>query len=290
MMKKILAYLIIMSTATLFAGCDPLVDETGVGALITDASQLEATITPVLTDGKVSNKLLVACKSPVLCQWSVDGGKPFIRNDGTMSLSKPGLQTVTLTARAADGKVFTKTFPPINVEVMEEPEWGYLFGSAGTKEWTWNADWAVPGTEAVEGIDVGPIILAPAEPASITDFAAIFAFQTAPFDPDEGAGAKMKFTLNSTTVAKYNPSGVEIGSGSVILELGPSTVSGALGTLTFVDTNILYPYDVLSGLFFGALGPLPTSTFTICYLDNAHMVLHVNADFWGYYYVFSALP
>jgi hypothetical protein len=290
MMKKILTYLIILSTAILFAGCEPLVNETDMGELITDASQIDATITPVLKDGKVSNKLLVECKSPVLCQWSSDGGKPFIRNNGAMSLSKPGQQTITLTARAADGKMLTKTFPPITVEVMDEPEWGYLFGQSGAKEWTWNTNWVVPGTEAIDGINVGPIILAPAEPTSITDFAAIFAFQTVPADPNEGAGAKMKFTLNGTTVTKYNPTGTEIESGTVMLEVGPTTISGSLGTLTFLNTNVLYPYDVLSGLFFGALGPLPTSTFTICYLDNEHMVLHVNANFWGYYYVFTAVP
>ncbi|MDR3132393.1 MAG: hypothetical protein LBU42_00005 [Prevotellaceae bacterium] len=290
MMKKILTYLIILSTALFFAGCEPLVNEIDMGELITDASQIDATITPVLKDGKVSNKLLVECKSPVLCQWSSDGGKPFIRNNGAMSLSKPGQQTITLTARAADGKMMTKTFPPINVEVMEEPEWNYIFGSSGTKEWTWNTSWVVPGTEAIDGIDVGPIILAPAEPTSITDFAAFFAFQTAPFDPNEGAGAKMKFSLNGTTVAKYNPSGMEIENGTVILELGPTTISGSLGILTFVNTNVLYPYDILGLIFGGPLSPLPTSTFTICYLDDAHMVLHVNAGFWGYYYIFTAMP
>jgi hypothetical protein len=283
-MKKILIYsIIVMGTAMLFAGCDPIVNEIGVGDLITDASQIDATITPILKDGKVSNKLQVQCKSPVLCQWTADGGKPFIRNDGIMGLSKPGQQTITLTARAADGKMLTKTFPSITVEVMEEPEWGYLFGNSGVKEWTWNTSWVVPGTEAVDGIDVGPIILAPAAPTSTTDFAAFMALQMPSFDPNEGFGAKMRFSLNGTTVAKYRPNGTEIESGMVILEFGSTSILGALGTITFVNTNILAPTDPFMGT------PL-SSTFTICYLDAGHMVLHVNQGFFGWYYVFEALP
>jgi len=289
MMKKIILYSMMLATLLLFVGCEPIVKETDMGEIITDVSQINATITPLLKDGKVSNKLVVTCKSPVLCQWSADGGKAFIQNDGIMSLSKPGLQTVTLTARGANGKMFTKTFPAINVEVMEEPAWGYLFGDAGVKEWTWNTTWVVPGSEAVAGVDVGPLILMPAPLASVTDFTAFMALQMGVYDPDEGTGAKMKFTLNGTTVAKYRPDATEIENGTVQLELTPTGITGSLGTITFENTNILYPYDMLMALFGGAAAPLTTNTFPICYLDENHMILYADCAYWGWYFVFEAL-
>jgi len=139
-MKKLINILLTSIFLAIFASCDPIENREGVGALITSADQIQATVTPIQDNGKNTNKVKVSCTSPVSCQWT-DGVKNYVSNDTEMTLFVKGTQTITLKAMAADGTVLTKDFS-VTVDEMKyavEPQYGYFCGS-GSKTWVWATD------------------------------------------------------------------------------------------------------------------------------------------------------
>lgn len=139
-MNKLFYIALTVVFAMLFASCDPIVDVQGVGEVLTSADQINATITPVMFKTYKTNKVKVHCTSPVLCSWA-GGPKSYISNDTTILLFGKGVQTVTLTAMAADGSLITKKYTS-TVDSMYYPipaEWGYLCGT-GSKTWVWATD------------------------------------------------------------------------------------------------------------------------------------------------------
>jgi hypothetical protein len=257
--------------------CDPVTDPVSetAGGTIASASELQATVTVAQVNGKKTNKVHVCCTSPVICQWS-DGVNTLTATEGDMIMLTQGQQTITLTARTPDGKTFTKDFSVLVEEMTEpvDPAFGYFFGN-GEKYWEWNTDWDAP-----DGGPVGHLIMAAAEPAASRDY-----WGWIPeLSGSEGMGAKMKFTLQGKLVTKYDVDGAEIASGSFDFDMTPNSIFGSLGTLTFKNTNILYPTDPCGAGEFG-------TTYTITYLDNDHLMLFTSGGGCssGWYYVFSAV-
>jgi hypothetical protein len=271
-MKKI-TYSIIMGVALLLGGCEPIryeVDNTGI---LTDVSQIEATVTKVTRNG-YDNVAHVHCTSPVLCQWS-DGINTFIGTEGDFTLLLQGENTITLTARAADGKTYTKTFPFSVSKAPELPDYyEKLFGDplGEGKEWEWNTDWPAP-----DGGPVGQLIMA-GTPSTGRDY---WGWAPAPIVPEEGIGAKMKFKLLGAEVIKYGVNGAEIAKGKFLLDMTPNSIYASLGTFTFVGTNILSPVNPCSGEF--------GTTYTITYLDDDHLMFYISGDC-SWYILFNAVP
>jgi hypothetical protein len=266
-----------MGVALLLGGCEPIRYEVENTDILTDASQIEATVTKVTRNG-YDNVAHVHCTSPVLCQWT-DGINTFIGTEGDFTLLLQGENTITLTARAADGKTYTKTFPFSVSQAPEVPDYyEKLFGDplGEGKEWEWNTTWNAP-----DGGPAGWLIMAGAAPAASRDYWGWVPDLVGP----EGIGAKMKFKLLGAEVIKYGVNGAEIAKGKFLLDMTPNSIYASLGTFTFVGTNILSPTDPCGAGEFG-------TTYTITYLDDDHLMLFTSGGGCGsgWYYVFNAVP
>jgi len=274
-MKNIFYSVLTFVLVTVFSACDPIVDEKGVGEVITSAEQIEASIAPVVQDGKNTNKVKVHCTSPVLCQWT-DGVNIYTSSETEMTLLVSGSQTITLTALAADGNTFEKKFD-YTVESMYyavDPEYSYFCGS-GEKTWTW-AETSCFGNGG--GSDTGPAwwILNP------EDIEEQCKGKNLPLD---GIGATMKFVLGGKKMIKTTMDG-QVYEGKFDFDMASGIDGWSLGTVTFTNTNILCGYD------FNDTGFAAWSTYNIIYLDDEKMVLGAqehepNSDYW--YWVFRAL-
>jgi hypothetical protein len=283
MKKNIL--LMMLALVVSFVGCEPVTNsDPGVGTVITSLDQVKITVEAEVINGKAVNSAVVKAEGAVLCQWS-DGINTLVSNEGSITpLVMPGTNTITLTAMAADGKIYTKEFT-INVEEMHYPipeEYGFLFGEVGvadSKTWTWNpmGGWPAPG-----GGPAGPIIMCAAAPSSAYDYWGWTPDYWANGDA-EGYGAKMVFSLKGLSVQKYDKNGDLIASGTLGLNFTPNGLYNSKGTLTFNGTNILYPYDYNGNV------ALPGNVYTIVYLDEEHMMLHTPSANGGWYYVFNAV-
>ncbi len=274
-MKNLFYSTITLVIALLFVACDPIEDTNSVGTIITSADQIEATVTPVVIDGQNTNKVIVHCTSPVVCQWT-DGISTYTSNNTEMLLLVKGTQTINLSAKAADGTIFEKEFS-VNVENMhfEVPaEYGYFCGS-GEKVWTW-ADSGCFGNGG--GTDAGPAwwILNPEDIAEQCSSKGL---------PADGVGAAMTFTLKGLKMTKTSADGTQF-AGNFKFDMNAGREGWSLGTVTFAKTNILCGYD------FNAEGFTAWSTYHIIYLDDEKMILGAqehapNSNYW--YWVFKAL-
>lgn len=273
-MKYIFNSIIAGVLTALFLACDPIVDEKGVGEVITSADQIQATITPVVQNGLNTNNVKVSCTSPVSCQWT-DGVNLYASSETELTLLLAGSQTITLNALAADGTVFEKKFE-YNVESMYypvAPEYGYFCG-AGEKVWTW-ADTKCFGNGG--GSDTGPAwwILNP------EDIKEQCVSKNLPLD---GKGATMQFILSGKKMIKTTMDGVKY-EGKFDFDMTAGTSGWSLGTVTFTNTNILCGYD------FNDASYSAWSKYNIIYLDDEKMVLGAqehapNSNYW--YWVFKA--
>jgi hypothetical protein len=284
-MKNIFYIIAAFALISFFPACEPIVEDANVGEVVTSADQIQAEVNSVVMNGKKTNKVTVKCKSPVVCQWT-DGVNTLSSNDGELTLLIEGQQTIEVKALAADGTIFTKEFD-VTVEDMYypvSPAYALFFGS-GTKTWVWNS---ADGWNAPDGGPAGAIIMSGGAPSSGRDY-----WGWTPEDlssqckangyPDEGAGSQMVLTLKGKKIVKYGPTGTVVGTGSINFDMTPTSIYGSLGTLTFVGTNILFPYDRNGNV------PWRFSTFTITYLDDEHLMLFTPSSNGGWYYVFNAV-
>ncbi|MDR3367456.1 MAG: hypothetical protein LBO71_10900 [Prevotellaceae bacterium] len=274
-MKTISCYILALAALALWA-CEPItniIDE-APGGNISSAGELQATVAIVQKDG-YSNIAHVHCSSPVLCSWT-DGINTFVGTEGNLEVVFAGDQTITLTARTADGKEYTKDFPVTVASAPEPPAYyGLLFGdpNGDGKTWEWSTKVA-PGREAAGE----KMIMAGSAPSGENrDYWGWCPEPT--YVPNEGVGAKMKFTLRGKRVTKIGVDGKETGSGSLDLNMTPNSIAYSVGTITFKGTNVLCP---VSGN--GELG----STWTICHLSEDLLLLFNANSSSGWYYVFTA--
>ncbi|GHT42906.1 hypothetical protein AGMMS49965_15480 [Bacteroidia bacterium] len=289
-MKKIFLFFAVFAATALWTGCEPIVDKHDAGGSIA-ATELQATATSVVKDGKNTNKVHVRCTSPVLCQWS-DGVNTLTATEGYLTLLLTGEQTITLTAMTADGTTLTKSFT-VNVEDMTEPvdpAFGFFCGS-GEKVWEWNTTEDVPEhvVESPGDPHIWALCMAGTKPDGKYDF---WGWRPDPADlsaqcadngyANDGTGATMKFILSGKKFEKYDKDGTKIGEGKFEFDMTPTSVYGSVGKLTIKDTSILFPYDRNSGSV-----PYAGSEFSIIHVDNDRMLLYISASC-GWYYAFTA--
>ncbi|KAA6320035.1 hypothetical protein EZS27_030141 [termite gut metagenome] len=282
-MKRIFYIITAFALISLFPACEPIVEEANVGTIVKDASELKVTIGALYGEDGYLYKVQARCESAVLCQWT-DGINTSTKNDGEFAFTFSGDQYLTLNAFTADGRILTK-----NVEVKgviappAYPAYGFLFGYTNSietaeKSWVWNDNWDAP-----DGGPVGAIIMSGGAPSSGRDYWGWTPLLSDKKDVcNEGEGSKMVLTLKGKKITKYDPQGKVVGQGSINFDMTPTSVYGSLGTLTFAGTNILFPYD------YNNMAPWSSSTFTITYLDDDHLMLFIPSSNGGWYYVFNA--
>ncbi|MFC6101191.1 hypothetical protein [Olivibacter domesticus] len=247
-MNRFIIYIIVLITNLAFIGCDPMEDRLDIGGAI-NAEQLDITATPLVIDGKNTNKVVLDNKSPVLSSWDFGVGTSAKKTD-TVLLVVTGQNEITFTGRNPDGTEISKTLS-VNVDELyfEVPlEWSYLTGGT-EKEWTWDDT-----QPAVWGNGGYMTNSAPAwwtlKIADIDDQAA-----------NEGAGAKMTFSLKGAKFTKEKSDGstetgkftfdmtkkITLDDGTVWAK-GKLTLSGATvlcGKSPNEDGAPVYVYDIL---------------------------------------------
>lgn len=143
-MKNLFYSIVTAAFIYLFAACDPIVDNVAVNNVVSSADQIQATVTPLVVNGKNSNKVQVHCTSPVLCQWT-DGILTYVSNDTVMTLFSTGNVNITLNALASDGKSYSKEYS-VDIDEMTfavDPHWE-LFAGEGTSGKTWVYAFDIP--------------------------------------------------------------------------------------------------------------------------------------------------
>ncbi|KAA6335679.1 hypothetical protein EZS27_016112 [termite gut metagenome] len=136
-MNKIWMYLV--GVAAMLTACDPQIDHYDIGEAITP-EQLNVDVTPIIVNGKNSNKVVVSNNSPVLGLWD-NGIVTSNKKADTLLMIAKGAQNIQFTVLNADGSKFTKNFP-VNIDELSFPvpaEWGLLCGETG-KTWVWATD------------------------------------------------------------------------------------------------------------------------------------------------------
>jgi len=126
-----------MLFAVALVACDPIEDRQSLSGAIT-AEQLNIKATPVVVDGKNSNKIVLENNSPVLSLWDYGLGTTNKAYDEVLLVLK-GENKITFTGLNADGSKITKELT-VNVDELsfEVPaEWA-LFCGDGSKSWTWD--------------------------------------------------------------------------------------------------------------------------------------------------------
>jgi hypothetical protein len=248
-MKRFTAYILILLSTIALVSCEAVEDRLDIGGFIS-ADQLDIKATPVVVDGKATNKIILNNSSPVLSSWDFGTGKTQKKTD-TVLMVVLGENTIIFTGRNPDGSEISKSLT-VNVEDMRFPvpsEWGFL--TAGSdKEWGWD-----DGAPSVWG---NGGYLGNAEPAWWTLPIADINGQS----PNEGAGAKMIFSLRGAQFTKVKSDGTtETGTFSFNMNNKTMDESGAVwakGKLTLKGTTVLngispneggakvYEYDILA--------------------------------------------
>lgn len=246
-MKKVLRYYV-LGVLSLFMACDPIEDRIEMGGAIT-ADQLDITATPVVVNGRNSNKVVLDNKSPVLSSWDYGVGTTQRKTD-TVLLVAEGENEIVFTGLNPNGTKITKALT-VNVDELtfEVPlEWGYLTDGS-EKEWVWDdTQPAVWGNGGYMG----------------NNAPAWWALPIGDIDgqaPGEGAGAKMVFSLRGARLTKIKSNGeTETGSFSfdmtqtITLDDGTVWAKGRLTTrgvtvLCGISPNegnaLVYEYDIL---------------------------------------------
>src|SRR5690606_12398057 len=239
------------------AACEPMEDRLSMGGGITE-EQLDVTATPVVVNGKNSNKIVVDNRSPVLSSWDYGTGVTQRKTD-TVLLVTTGENEIVFTGLNPDGTKISKTLT-VNVEELtyEVPlEWGYLTGGS-EREWVWDdTQPAVWGNGGYMGSSKPEWWALPL--ADIDGQAA-----------GEGAGARMVFSLRGASLTKIKAGGqTETGSFSfdmtkvITLDNGDVWAKGKLTTRGVTVLCGISPNE----------GRAPVYEYDILLLDDGRMVL-----------------
>ena len=226
-MNKTFLYISMLLIA-LFAACEPVENRLSMGNPIS-AEQLDISATPVMIDGKRSNKVVMENHSPVMSSWNYGVGVSKKMTD-TVLLVITGDNDIVFTGLNPDGTTINKTLT-VNVEELSFPvpeEWALLCGD-GEKEWVWaeTAPWGNGGYLANE------------EPAWwIVDQEGIEEQVEG-----EGPNSSMIFAINGASLTKNRNDGTsEIGTFSFDMNKKKVTsgdVSWVIGEFKTVGTTVL---------------------------------------------------
>lgn len=223
-MKNYIIYLFYTAISLIILACDPIEDRINIGSGIT-AEQLNISATPIVVNGKKSNKVVLVNNSPVLSSWNFGVGVTQKMSDTVLMVST-GENDIVFTGLNPDGTKITKTLQ-VNIEELtfEVPlEWGYLTDGS-EKTWVWDTSKpAVWGNGGYKGNSA---------PAWWTLQESDIHGQA----PNEGVGAKMIFHLRNAELHKVKSNGtVEKGSykfemtKQVLLDDGTVWAKGKLTT------------------------------------------------------------
>jgi hypothetical protein len=246
-MKRLLSYLMLFSAITL-GGCEAVEDRLDIGGFVS-AEQLDITATPVVVNGKNTNKVVLNNASPVLSSWDFGVGTTQKKTD-TVLMVVAGENEILFTGRNPDGSEITKTLT-VNVEDMHfpvPPEWGFLTGGT-EKEWVWN--------DTRGGVWGNGGYISNSAPAWWVLPESDISGQS----PGEGVGAKMIFSLRGAKFTKVKADGTTE-SGTFSFNMNSKTLNKAgevwaKGKLTLKGTTVLngispneagakvYEYDIL---------------------------------------------
>lgn len=270
-MNKTIIY-ISMLLMVLFAACEPVENRLEMGKPIT-AEQLNISATPVVVDGKKSNKVVMENHSPVMSSWNYGVGVSQKMTD-TVLLVITGDNDIIFTGLNPDGTTITKTLT-VNVEELTFPvpeEWGLLCGD-GEKEWVWaeTAPWGNGGYLASSG------------PAWwIVDQEGLEGQVEG-----EGPNTSMVFSINGASITKNRNDGTSE-TGSFSFDMSKQKLAGdalwAIGQFKTVGTTILCGISPDEG-------SIPVNTFDILELTENRLVLSyapAGTGAWGtaYFWVF----
>lgn len=259
--------------AALCVACDPVENRDSIGGAIT-AEQLDITATPVVIDGKNSNKVILENHSPVLSSWDYGIGTSTRAYEEVLMVIT-GESKIKFTGLNPDGSKITKDLTVKVDELSFEvaAQYAYLCGT-GQKTWVWDTEKCFGNGGDAE---VGPAwwTLTPADVAEQCKGKGL---------PADGAGASMTFTLQGMKMVKTSADGAKTEGTFSFAMKGTSEPKG-IGLFTVKNTNILCGYD------FNAADVAPWSEYTIVSLDNNTMVLGAkehapNTNYW--YWVFKA--
>lgn len=262
----------------LVAACEPIEDRMEMGNAIT-AEQLQITATPVVVDGKNSNKVVLDNKSPVLSSWDYGTGTTQRKTD-TVLLVTEGQNEIIFTGLNPNGTTVTKAISVLVDElVFDVPlEWGYLTGGSA-REWVWD--------ESQGGVWGNGGYMGNSEPAW-------WILPIGDIDgqaPGEGVGAKMVFSLRGAQLSKVKSNGdTETGafsfdmSKTITLDDGSTWAKGKLTTRGVTVLCGISPNE----------GGAPVYEYDILILDNERMILSYpepGVGPWGtaWFWVFKAV-
>jgi hypothetical protein len=272
-MNKSIIY-ISMLVMFLFAACEPLENRLPMGDPIT-ADQLDISATPLMVNGKRSNKIIMENHSPVLSSWNYGVGVSQKMTD-TVLLVITGDNDIVFTGLNPDGSTINKTLT-VNVEELSFPvpkEWALLCGD-GTKEWVWTEGncWGNGGYLATFGGPAWWVL----NQAGVEEQV-----------PGEGPNTSMVFAISGASLTKNRNDGTKaVGSFSFDMTKKKNTSGGVLWAIgQFKTTGV----TVLAGVSPDE-GKIPVNTYDILELTENRLVLAyapAGTGEWGaaYFWVF----
>ncbi|MCD7975986.1 MAG: hypothetical protein LUG51_02075 [Tannerellaceae bacterium] len=274
-MKKSIIYLMLLTIA--FIACEPIENRESAGGAIT-ADQLDISATPIVVNGKNSNRIILQNNSPVLSQWDYGNGLST-RSYDEVDVVLTGDLTVIFTGLNADGSKITKELPirvdELTYEVPEE--WALLCGT-GSKDWTWS--------------DEGEVVWGNGDWNNGGYFPNWWGIPKDGMEeqaPGEGAAAYMTFSISGAKLTKtYSDGSVDVGSFSFNMNEqvlgGDDSVwaKGILNTNNVTVLNGISPNEDNAKVY----------QYYILRLDENNLVLsHKVTHDWGdegWYWVFKA--
>lgn len=272
-MNKSILY-ISMLVMFLFAACEPIENRLPMGDTIT-AEQLDISATPLMVNGKRSNKIVMENHSPVLSSWNYGVGVSQKMTD-TVLLVITGDNEIVFTGLNPDGTTITKSLT-VNVEELSFPvpkEWAFLCGD-GAKEWVW-ADgncWGNGGYLATFGGPAWWVL----NKTAVEEQAA-----------GEGLDASMVFSISGASLTKNKNNGTKaVGGFSFDMSKKKVTSGGATWAIGQFKT---VGVTVLAGVSPDE-GKIPVNTYDILELTADRLVLAyapAGTGEWGaaYFWVF----
>lgn len=276
-MKKSIIFSLLAAAA--FAACDPIEDRDSIGGAIT-ADQLDVTATPVVVNGKNSNKVVLTNHSAVLSSWNYGVGVTQKQMD-TVLMVVTGTSTIKFTGLNPDGTQITKEIP-VEIQELSFPvpaQWGYLCGNGG-KNWVWDNDaascfgnggWKGCAAPCWWALKVGEI---DAQAAG------------------EGDGASMTFSTDGASLTKHYTNGTADAEGMFSFDMskGYNDDAGNVwsqGVLTTKNVTVLCGISINEN-------KINVNSYDILKLDESNMTLSYHAasvtGSWGeaWFWLFKA--
>ena len=148
-MKKIIYSLVALFSLTL-ASCDATIIEGGEPDGAVTAETFRYTVTPIIENGKTTNRVLLETQSPVSCSWNNEVAT-VVGNSIWTNLFHTGENDITVHVINQDGSTFDKVIK-VNVDVMAYPvdELYEILTANSTKTWTftkYGVTWGDPTSE-----------------------------------------------------------------------------------------------------------------------------------------------